>query len=82
MSDEPQIKMHAVKDGSMHGQPFKAGDTFDVEQIYVDMLQRQGLAVPVDSAEILAPPPEPEAPRKPDDNPATKPARHPVSRRS
>jgi len=60
MTDQPNtepappktIAMTAITDGSIHGFPFQAGNTLEVDEADVESLQRMGLAVRKDAAEL------------------------------
>jgi len=41
----PTITMRAIKDGSIHGVPFQAGDTLEVHEQDVTSMELMGLAV-------------------------------------
>jgi hypothetical protein len=48
MADQPEptrVTMEALKDGSYDGFPFQVGDTIEVEEQYVELMERSGNAV-------------------------------------
>ena len=49
----PTITMRAIKDGSIHGVPFQAGDTLEVHEQDVTSMEMMGLAVRQDVTHAL-----------------------------